>query len=567
MCAMSNKMTHYLTYIDEAIKANWNSPAITNYGGATFTFADIAEGVEHYHILFEKCGVRKGDKIAICAKNSAEWCMAFLGVVTYDAVAVPLLADFLPQNIYALTKISDSRLLLLDKFVFGGFKRCGILDDFNKIENFCGLINVVECEVELKCDAVLDGVVEYIDNEYKKRFPNGLSVSDINYRKDCKDDLDALAVISYTSGTSSAPKGVMLPAKSLSGNLRFARDYVPTVPGGNTFSILPLAHIFGLSLDFLFLFSKGCHIHIFSAKPVPALLLKALAEVKPFLFLTVPLLVEKIFRSKVIPVLNKPIMRILTAIPGIRALIYKKVRNTILGAFGGNLHISGFFIGGAAISRDVDRIMRKIKIPYAVGYGMTECGPLISYKGWNHPALKNDSGVIYPDIEVRIDSSEPAEIPGEIQVRGNHVTLGYYKNEEATKAAFTADGWFKTGDMGTMDANDYVVIRGRCKNMILTANGQNIYPEEIEELINNQPMVLESLVVGRKHGLVALVVVNSDAAKAAGIAGEELKNVVEDGVFALNDSLPAYSRIAKCELREIPFEKTPKLSIKRFMYQ
>ena len=259
-------------------------------------------------------------------------------------------------------------------------------------------------------------------------------------------------------------------------------------------------------------------------------------------------------------------MRFLTAIPGLRSIIYNKIRKTVLSAFGGNLHISGFFIGGAAISKDVDKVMRKIKIPYAVGYGMTECGPLISYKGWNHPALKNDAGIIRPDIEVRIDSTEPAEIPGEIQVRGNHVTLGYYKNEDATKAAFTDDGWFKTGDMGTMEG-EYVIIRGRCKNMILTGSGQNIYPEEIEELINRQPMVLESLVVGRKHGLVALVVVNTEEAKATGVAGEELKRIIEENIFALNDSLPVYSKISKCELREIPFEKTPKLSIKRFMYQ
>ena len=559
-------LTHYLTHIDEAVKANWDKPAITNYGGSTYTFAQIAEGVERWHILFEKCGIKKGDKVAISAKNSAEWCIAFLGIVTYDAVAVPLLADFLPQNLAELTRLSDSRLLLVDKSVMNAFVRNGIVDSFKSYADFCGLVNLVEKKTELDCDGSLAGIYEVVDAEFAKRFPAGVKVDDIDYKKG-KDRLEDLSVISYTSGTSSAPKGVMLHAKSLSGNIRFARDYVPTVPNGNTFSILPLAHIFGLSLDFLFMFSKGCHIHIFSAKPVPALLLKALGEVKPFLFLTVPLLIEKIFRSKVIPVLRKPAMRFLTAIPGVRTLIYKKIRKTVLDAFGGNLHIAGFFIGGAAISKDVDKIMRRVKIPYAVGYGMTECGPLISYKGWNHPALKNDAGIIRPDIEVRIDSSRPADLPGEIQVRGNHVTSGYYKNEEATKAAFTDDGWFKTGDMGTMDSNDYVIIRGRCKNMILTANGQNIYPEEIEEIINQQPLILESLVVGRKNGLVALIVLNPDAVKAAGISNEEAGKIVEDSVFAMNNQLPIYSRIAKCEVRDIPFEKTPKLSIKRFMYQ
>lgn len=558
-------LTHYLTFISEAIKTNWDKPAITNYGANTYTYGQIAEGIEKMHILFEKCGINKGDKIAICAKNSAEWCVVFLGIVTYDAVAVPLLADFLPQNLADLTKISDSRLLLLDKGVASGFSRNGIFEQFDGRKDFCGIINFINGKVELDGGSLQD-IGRYVDETFSKRYPNGLSSDAIDYSRGA-DALEDLSLISYTSGTSSAPKGVMLQAKSLSGNIRFARDYVPTVPNGNTFSILPLAHIFGLSLDFLFMFSKGCHIHIFSAKPVPALLLKALAEVKPFLFLTVPLLIEKIFRAKVIPVLRKPAMRILTAIPGVRNLIYKKIRKTVLDAFGGNLHIGGFFIGGAAISKDVDEIMRKVKIPYAVGYGMTECGPLISYKGWNHPALKNNAGIIRPDIEVRIDSSSPATIPGEIQVRGTHVTAGYYKNPEATKAAHTDDGWFKTGDMGTMDANEYVIIRGRCKNMILTANGQNIYPEEIEEIINQQPLVLESLVVGRKHGLVALVVINKDAAKSMEISGEELRKTIEDGVFAMNEQLPIYSRIAKCELREEPFEKTPKLSIKRFMYQ
>ena len=558
-------LTHYLTFISEAIKTNWDKPAITNYGANTFTYGQIAEGIEKMHLLFEKCGIKKGDKIAICAKNSAEWCVAFLGIVTYDAVAVPLLADFLPQNLADLTKISDSRLLLVDKGVASSFSRNGIFEQFKDVEDFCGIINFMNKNIEFD-GGNLQGIGRDIDETFTQRYPNGLTAADVDYSRSA-EALEDLALISYTSGTSSAPKGVMLQAKSLSGNIRFARDYVPTVPNGNTFSILPLAHIFGLSLDFLFMFSKGCHIHIFSAKPVPALLLKALSEVKPFLFLTVPLLIEKIFRAKVLPVLRKPAMRILTAIPGVRNVIYKKIRKTVLDAFGGNLHIGGFFIGGAAISKDVDEIMRKVKIPYAVGYGMTECGPLISYKGWNHPALKNDAGIIRPDIEVRIDSSSPATIPGEIQVRGTHVTAGYYKNPEATKAAHTDDGWFKTGDMGTMDANEYVIIRGRCKNMILTANGQNIYPEEIEEIINQQPLVLESLVVGRKHGLVALVVINQEIAKNMGIEGEELKKTIENAVFAMNEQLPIYSRIAKCELREEPFEKTPKLSIKRFMYQ
>ena len=360
----------------------------------------------------------------------------------------------------------------------------------------------------------------------------------------------------------------MLPARSLSANVEIARRLVPVAVNepGSTLSILPLAHIFGLAFDFLLLFSCGCHINIFTEKPAPARLLKALADVKPFIFLTVPLLIEKIFRSKVIPTLNKPVMRILTSIPGVRQVIHKKVRDKIIATFGGNLAKAGFFIGGAAISKDVDKVMKKIGIPYAVGYGMTECGPLISYVASSHPTIDDRGGVATPTIELRIDSDKPAKVPGEIQVRGDVVTLGYYKNEEATEASFTTDGWLKTGDMGIQDRFGTVFIKGRCKNMILTANGQNVYPEEIEDLVNQLPYVLESLIVGRNHALVALVVVDQDALKAAGIAGDKAKEVIEANVFALNAQLPAYSQIARCELRTEPFEKTPKLSIKRFMY-
>jgi long-chain acyl-CoA synthetase len=360
----------------------------------------------------------------------------------------------------------------------------------------------------------------------------------------------------------------MLNARSLSGNVEMARKLVPMAvqTPGTTLSILPLAHIFGLAFDFLFLSSSGCHVNIFTEKPVPARLLKALGEVKPFIFLTVPLLVEKIFRAKVIPTLQKPAMRVLTAIPGVKQLIYKKVRQKIIDTFGGNLATAGFFIGGAALSKDVDVVMKKIGIPFAIGYGMTECGPLISYVASSHSSIDERGGVAAPTIELRIDSDNPAKVPGEIQVRGDVVTKGYYNNEEATKASFTSDGWLKTGDMGIQDRYGTVFIKGRCKNMILTGSGQNVYPEEIEELVNQLPYIVESLIVSRKHALVALTVVDYDALKAAGISGEDVQGAIEASVFALNSKLPAYSQISRCELRAEPFEKTPKLSIKRFMY-
>lgn len=558
-------MKHFLFYVEEAIKNNWDKPAISNYGANTLTFAEVAANVARMHILLNKCDIKKGDHVAIAARNSAEWCAAFIGITSYGAVAVPLLPDFLPENLVQLTKLSGSRILFVDKNILAGFKRDNLLDGFDNAEGFVGMFDIVTYATVEGCGNGTKVLADELDILYKEKYPNGIDKSHVDYSG---NDINDLAVISYTSGTSSSPKGVMLPARSLSGNVEIARKLVPVAVDepGSSLSILPLAHIFGLAFDFLFLFSCGCHINIFTEKPVPARLLRALADVKPFIFLTVPLLVEKIFRSKVIPVLNKPAMKILTAIPGVRQLIHKKIRNTIISTFGGNLGKAGFFIGGAAISKDVDHVMRKVGIPYAVGYGMTECGPLISYVASSHPSIDDRGGVAAPNIELRIDSDRPNKVPGEIQVRGDVVTTGYYNNEEATKNSFTADGWLKTGDMGIQDRYGTVFIKGRCKNMILTGSGQNIYPEEIEDLINQIPYVTESLIVGRNHALVALVVADCDAMKAAGIEGDAVQKYIDENVLALNAKLPSYSQIGRCELRKEPFEKTPKLSIKRFMY-
>lgn len=558
-------MRHYLSYVEDAIKDNWNKSAISNYGANEFKYSDIAVNVAKLHIVFEQCGIKKGDHIAICARNSAEWCVTFLAIASYQAVAVPLLADFMPENIVSLTKASDSRMLFVDKNVLAGMVRDGVVSNLSEMESFIGIVDIVTCEAVSGYEGSFNVKRESVDTLFDKRYPLGMSADDLEL---CNGGLDDIAVISYTSGTSSSPKGVMLPARSLSGNVEMARKLVPIAvkEGGATLSILPLAHIFGLAFDFLFLFSSGCHINIFTEKPVPARLLKALADVKPFIFLTVPLLIEKIFRSKVIPTLRKPVMKFLVSIPGVRRLIFNKVRSKIINTFGGNLAKAGFFIGGAAISKDVEKVMKKIRIPFAVGYGMTECGPLISYVASAHPSIDSRGGVAKPTIELRIDSERPSKFPGEIQVRGDVVTTGYYNNEEATKAAFTHDGWLKTGDMGIQDRYGTVYIKGRCKNMILTGSGQNIYPEEIEDMINRLPYVVESIVVGRNHALVAIIVIDSDAAKANGIAEADAQGIVEKSIIALNSKLPAYSQLARCEFRSNPFEKTPKLSIKRFMY-
>lgn len=558
-------MKHFLFYVEEAIKNNWDKPAISNYGANTFTFAEVAANVARMHILLNRCNIKKGDHVAIAARSSAEWCAAFIGITSYGAVAVPLLPDFLPENLVQLTKLSGSRMLFVDKNILAGFKRDNLLNSFDNVKDFIAIFDIVAYATVDECEHNVKVLADELDILYKEKYPDGIDKSHVDYSG---NDINALAVISYTSGTSSSPKGVMLPARSLSGNVEIARKLVPIAvkEPGPTLSILPLAHIFGLAFDFLFLFSSGCHVNIFTEKPVPARLIRALADVKPFIFLTVPLLVEKIFRSKVIPVLNKPAMKILTAIPGVRQLIHKKIRNTIISTFGGNLGKAGFFIGGAAISKDVDRVMKRVGIPYAVGYGMTECGPLISYVASSHPSIDDRGGVAAPNIELRIDSDRPNKVPGEIQVRGDVVTTGYYNNEEATKNSFTADGWLKTGDMGIQDRYGTVFIKGRCKNMILTGSGQNIYPEEIEDIINQIPYITESLIVGRNHALVALVVADYDAMKAAGIEGDAVQKYIDENVLALNAKLPPYSQIGRCELRKEPFEKTPKLSIKRFMY-
>ena len=551
-------MVHFFNYIDEAIKKNWDKPAVSNYGANTYTYAELAASIEKMHLLFDKCGIVKGDKIALCARNSAEWCISFLSIVSYDAVAVPLLPDFLPSNVADLTRLSGSKMLLLDSSIYDALVRDGVVPQFASFEKFLGLVDIVSLQAMAGSSKELIGICEGIGNAFARKFPNGVRVGDINY---CKDNLESLVLISYTSGTSSAPKGVMLRAKSISGNIEVARRLICQKENGAVLSMLPLAHIMGLTFDFIFTIVGGCHLNILTTKPTPARLLSALADVNPFMFITVPLLVEKIFRSKVIPVLKKPAMRFMLAIPGLRSLLIKQVRSKVMSAFGKNIEYAGLFVGGAAIGKDVDDAMQLLKIPYVVGYGMTECGPLISYKGWSHPMVGNGGDIAAPNIEVRIDSQHPARIPGEIQVRGTVVTEGYYNNPEATTAAFTHDGWLKTGDMAIRDRKGHIYIKGRCKNMILTGSGQNIYPEEIEEMINSLPMVVESLVVSRKFAIVALVVIDKDV-----VDSDEKRAELERQVFALNAKLPSYSQISICEMRTEPFQKTPKQSIKRFMY-
>ena len=558
-------MAHYLNHFAESVKKYWDSPMFTNFGANTLTYGDVARGIEKYHILFEQCGIKKGDKIALCARNSAEWGTAFMAIVTFDAVIIPLLPDFLPKSVVELSCFADSKMLIVDSTCYNGFKNDQeAIAIMKEKEDFLGIIDVKDMKPFESFNKVFTASVESLDAEFAKKFPNGVTSDMVNYNKS-DDQLDDLALISFTSGTTSSPKGVMLPARSISVNLDFAIREIPLKPGGHILSVLPLAHMFGLTFDFLFPMAGGCHITILGAKPTPAKMLAAFAVVKPFMFLTVPLVLEKIFRSKVIPKLRKPAMRVALSIPGVRQFLLSAFRKKLLATFGGEL-TQGFLIGGAALNKEVEDAMRKIGIPYSVGYGMTECGPLISYCDKDSFAAGSCGRPARP-IELRIDSPKPTKILGEIQVKGPYVMQGYYKNEEATKAVFTSDGWLKTGDMGIIDNKENVFIKGRCKNMILTASGQNVYPEEIEDKLNSIPFVVESLAVGRKNSIIALLVVDWAAAKSAAIEPDALKAQLREDVMKLNSELPAYSRINDCEFRDDPFEKTPKQSIKRFMYQ
>ena len=558
-------MRHFISCFNDSVKKHWDLPAVTNFGKETYTYGQMAEGMEKYHILFEEAGIKKGDKIAIYARNSAEWCIAYFATLTYDAVTVPFLPDFLPAAVAELGSFSECKMLIIDDVAFNAMNATPELyEQLEKTKDFAGVLNIKDMSVLRDTNGKLAKVHENMNDMLSARHPNGLTPDSVNYYKE-ERDMNAPVEISFTSGTTSATsKGVVLPARSLSVNLEFGFREIPTCVGGHIFAILPMAHMFGQTFDVIFPLSSGCHVHVMPGKPTPARLLAGLAAVKPFMFLTVPMVIEKIFKSKVFPATRAFPAKLLLKIPGLDRIVLRKIRNSLLNAFG-NGFTTGVIIGGAALNREVEDLLKRMKFPYVVGYGMTECGPLISYRDKSE-YVKYSCGTNAHPIEIRIDSANPRRVLGEIQVKGDAVMLGYYNNEEATKAAFTSDGWLRTGDMGIFDNKANLFIKGRCKNMILTGSGQNIYPEEIEDKINNLPYVIESRVVGRKNAIVALVVADFDGAKKAGISEEELQKMVDENVLALNAELAAYSKIGYTEIRREVFEKTPKQSIKRFMY-
>ena len=558
-------MRHIVSYFNDSVKNNWDLPAVTNFGKETYTYGQLAEYIAKYHIIFKETGIVKGDKVALYARNSAEWVIAYYATLTYGAVTVPFLPDFLPSAVSELSAFSGCRLLIADDIAIKGLNE----DEANyermeTNEDFVGVINTKGFDVVRASEKALTVACGDVDKLYSAKYPAGISAADVNYYND-SFGMEDVAEISFTSGTTSATsKGVVLPARSLSVNLEFGFSIVPECRGGHVFAILPMAHMFGQAFDVLFPLSSGCHVFVMPGKPTPARLIGGLAVVKPFMFLTVPLVIEKIFKSKVFPVTRKFPAKLLLKIPGLDRIVLNKIRKSLLEAFGNNFSV-GIVIGGAALNREVEDLLKRMKFPYTVGYGMTECGPLISYRDKDE-YVKYSCGVAAHPIKIRIDSANPRRVLGEIQVKGDAVMHGYYNNEEATKATFTNDGWLRTGDMGVFDRHGNLYIKGRCKNMILTASGQNIYPEEIEDKINNLPYVVESLVVGRKNALVALVVADYAAAKKDGLDKEQLDKLVDKNVLALNAELAAYSKIGYTEIREEQFEKTPKQSIRRFMY-
>ena len=542
---------HYLARLEQAIKNNWERPAVANFRGESFTFGQMAERIERLHIFFRNIGLKKGDKVALCAKNSARWGITFFAANTYEAVLVPILADFHPDSVNSLVDHSESVVLLTDTDIWNKL-------DITKMPTVKVVISSSDFSLLYAADESIQKAHDSVDNDFAAAYPEGFKPEHVCYPTDNEKDL---AIINYTSGTTSAPKGVMLRYECLSENVAFGQKRLTSYPEDKIVSMLPMAHMYGMMFELIYPLCGGSSIYYLGKTPTPALLLGAMAEVKPYLVITVPLVMEKIFKSKVAPVVNKPLMKVLCAIPGINQIIFKKIRKTLLNAFGGN--IREIVMGGAALNPDVEKWFRRFKLPFTVGYGMTEAAPLLAYEDWWEFASKS-CGKAVDSVEVRIDSEDPYNKVGEIQAKGNSIMSGYYKNEEATAAAFTEDGWMRTGDLGLLDKKGNIYIKGRSKNMILSANGQNIYPEEIEAVVNNQPYVVESVVIARGAKIVALVYMDSDKMKAESVNLDEYKTTM---MAEINTAMPAYSKVNLIEVMEQPFEKTPKMSIKRFMYK
>lgn len=538
-------MRHFTEQITETILRKWDETALSDFRGRDFKYSDIAALSKKLQIIYKELGLARGDRIAICGKNSVRWAVAFISAQTSGEVSVPILQDFTADAVQKLTDHSGSAILFTDRHHVNGINP-------EKISSLKAVINLDDFSCLWAGDPRYAQVIESIDSIFDRNYPNGFSRDDVVL---AHGDLDDLAIINYTSGTTGEPKGVMLSARAVSSNIEYALDHMPVHDGDCSLSILPLAHMFGLQFEFVYALIGGSHIYFLGRTPSPSMLLSAFAEVKPYLLLTVPLVMEKIIRGKVQPALGKPAMKVLTALPGVRRIIFNKVRDSVMEALGGNCR--EIVMGGAALNPAVEKTMRMIGLPYTVGYGMTECGPLVAYAPWTDFVAGSCGRALGGSyMQIRIDSDDPYNNVGEVLLKGDNVMMGYYRNEDATREAFTSGGWLRTGDLGILGLDGSLFLRGRSKCMILSANGQNIYPEEIESMVNNLPEVEESLVISRGGKLIAIV----------SLARELETQVLEGYRASLNKLLPVYCRLSSIEVLPGPFVHTPKHSIKRSLY-
>lgn len=541
-------------YLQSSVRKNWEELALTDFNGVSFQYRDIARKIAKLHLLYEQAGVKRGDKIALCGKNSSQWAVAFLSAITYGAVAVPILHEFKADNIHHLVTHSEAKFFYTDDAIWENLDP----DSMNGLE---GVIRLHDYSLIMSRNKRLTNAREHLNEIFGKRYPERFTPDDVVYYKEKKDEL---ALINYTSGSMGFSKGVMLTYNNLWSNIQFTIDGLTFLnPGDGIVCMLPLAHMYGLIVELLHPLVKGCHVYFLTRMPSPRVILEAFATVRPKLIVTVPLIIEKIVKTKVFPLLDKPLMKLLMHIPVIDDRLLEKIKTQLMSAFGGN--VQEIIIGGAALNKDVETFLRRINFPYTVGYGMTECAPLVAYAQWDKQR-PGSCGQIVDRMEGRIDSPDPEHIPGELWVRGDNVMKGYYKNKDATDAVMK-DGWMNTGDLCTMDSDGFIYIRGRNKNMILGPSGQNIYPEEIEQKLNNMPYVAESLVVDSDGQLAALIYPDLELATKQGIHTDALSKIMDDNIAALNKDLPAYSQIRKVKLYNEEFEKTPKRSIKRYLYQ
>lgn len=543
--------------IEKSIIENWDLDALTDYKGITLQYKDVARKIEKLHILFENSGVVKGDRIALCGRNSASWAVAFLATLTYGAVAVPVLHEFTADQIHNIVSHSEAKLLFVGDVVATQI-------DPTKMPNLEGIIYIPDYSLVISRTDKLTYAREHLNELFGKRYPKAFRQQHVNYHKELSPN--ELAMINYTSGTTGFSKGVMLPYRALWGNMDFAKQVIGKhiKKGANTISILPMAHMYGMSFEFMFEFIHGCHVFYLTRVPSPAIIAQAFKDVRPAIVIAVPLVIEKIIRKRVFPKIQNNRMRLLLKMPGISKKVKHKIYEQVYEAFGGNLY--EIIIGGAALNQEIEAFLKDIDFPFTVGYGATECAPIIAYSDYKE-FVPTSCGKEVVHMEVKIDSEDPQHVAGEILARGMNVMLGYYKNEEATAQAIDKEGWYHTGDLGLMDKDGNIFIKGRSKNMLLGANGQNIYPEEIEDKINSLPLVLESVVIQRDQKLVALIHPDFDEVHNMGLSDDDLQTLMEQNKQTLNATLPAYCKISAIKIQEDEFEKTPKKSIKRYLYQ